>query len=81
MEGFWLASWFADPAHRAAAKSAMSALQRLMAKGVLKMAVQQTFDLGQVAGALACAAKPHRTGNVLLAGAWLAHLAWPLEKP
>ncbi len=81
VEGFWLANWFADPAHRAAAKSAMSALQRLMAEGVLKMAVQQTFDLGQVAGALACAAKPHRTGKVLLTGAWLAHLAEPLGKP
>lgn len=81
VQGFWLASWFADPAHRAAAKSAMPALQQLMAEGALRMAVQQTFDLGQVTQALACAAEPHRTGKVLLTGAWLAHLAGAPGKP
>lgn len=81
VQGFWLASWFADPTHRAAAKSAMPALQQLMAEGALRMAVQQTFDLGQVTQALACAAEPHRTGKVLLTGAWLARLAGEPGKP
>ncbi len=81
VQGFWLASWFANPTHRATAKAAMPELQRLMAEGALRIAVQQTFDLGQVTQALGCAAEPHRTGKVLLTGAWLARLARLPGKP
>ncbi len=81
VRGFWLASWFADPANRAVAKTAMPELLQGIADGTLRMAVQQTFDLGQVTQALAFADAPHRTGKVLLTGAWLARLTGATGKP
>jgi len=40
VRGFWLASWFADPANRAVAKTAMPELLQGIADGTLRMAVQ-----------------------------------------
>jgi NADPH:quinone reductase-like Zn-dependent oxidoreductase len=69
MSGFWLARWFADPAHREAGKQVYPALMNLSAQGSLKMAVEQVYDLAEVAAALAHAARDGRQGKVLLRGA------------
>ncbi len=69
MSGFWLARWFADPANREAGKQVYPALMNLSAQGSLEMAVEQVYDLAEVAQALAHAARDGRQGKVLLRGA------------
>ena len=69
MSGFWLARWFADPAHREAGKQVYPALMKLAGQGTLAMAVEQVYDLAEVAAALAHAARDGRQGKVLLRGA------------
>ena len=68
MSGFWLARWFADPAHREAGKQVYPALMKLAGQGTLAMAVEQVYDLADVAQALAHAARDGRQGKVLLRG-------------
>lgn len=68
MRGFWLARWFADPAHREAAREVYPALMKLVHQGALHMQVEKVYDLDQWAEALAHAARPHRGGKVLLSG-------------
>jgi trans-2-enoyl-CoA reductase len=72
LSGFWLARWFGEPAHRELGKQVYPALMDLSRQGVLQMAVEQVYDLGEAALALAHAAREGRQGKVLLSGAWLA---------
>ena len=74
VQGFWLASWFSDPQNRAMAKKVMPQLLSLQASGALHMSVAAAYDLQQVIPALTHADQPHRTGKVLLTGAWLSRL-------
>lgn len=68
MSGFWLARWFGDAANREAGKQVYPALMSLSGQGVLAMAVEQAYDLADVAAALAHAARDGRQGKVLLRG-------------
>ncbi|MFM8767107.1 MAG: zinc-dependent alcohol dehydrogenase family protein [Rubrivivax sp.] len=77
VQGFWLASWFADPGHRALAKTVIPELLGLQQRGLLRMSVAATYDLGSVVGAVEHARRPHRGGKVLLTGAWLSRLHHP----
>jgi NADPH:quinone reductase-like Zn-dependent oxidoreductase len=70
VRGFWLARWFADPAHRTAARELFPQLLVWARQGRLQMSVQSVHDLDQVAQALEEAARPRRSGKVLLTGAW-----------
>lgn len=72
VSGFWLARWFGDAAHREAGKQVYPALMALSRQGLLQMAVEQVYDLGEAALALAHAAREGRQGKVLLSGAWHA---------
>jgi trans-2-enoyl-CoA reductase len=74
VQGFWLASWFADAQNRAVAKTVIPRLLSLQSDGALRMSVAATYDLQRVTEALAHADQPHRTGKVLLTGAWLSRL-------
>lgn len=74
VQGFWLASWFADSHNRATAKTVLPRLLSLLADGKLSMSVAATYDLQEVGQALIHADQPHRTGKVLLTGAWLERL-------
>ena len=74
VQGFWLASWFADVQNRTLAKSVIPRLLSLQGSGKLHMSVAATYDLQQVGQALVHADQPHRTGKVLLTGAWLTRL-------
>ena len=70
VQGFWLARWFADPAHRAHAKALYPELAAQLSAGALRMAVDAVHELADVAAAVQAAARPARTGKVLLRGAW-----------
>lgn len=69
MRGFWLARWFGDPANKQASREVYPALMELARQGALHMAVEQVYDLGDVANALAHAAQEGRRGKILLRGA------------
>ena len=56
------------------AKKVMPQLLSLQASGALHMSVAAAYDLQQVIPALTHADQPHRTGKVLLTGAWLSRL-------
>jgi NADPH:quinone reductase-like Zn-dependent oxidoreductase len=71
VRGFWLARWFADPDHRTAARELFPQLLEWAGHGRLQMTVQSVHDLDQVAQAMEEAARPQRSGKVLLSGAWL----------
>ena len=75
VEGFWLASWFADPKNRALAKTVVPELLDLQQRGLLHMSVAATYDLGSVVSAVEHARQPHRLGKVLLTGAWWTRLS------
>lgn len=68
VRGFWLARWFGEAANRQAGREVYPALLELVRQDVLHMEVEQVYDLGDVAQALAHAALPHRRGKVLLRG-------------
>ena len=69
VRGFWLARWFGDPAHRQLSREVYPALMALAEQGVLRMAVEQVYDLDQVLPALAHAAQAGRQGKIVLRGA------------
>lgn len=69
LRGFWLARWFGDPAHKQASREVYPALMQLARQGVLHMAVEQVYELGDVAQALDHAAREGRRGKILLRGA------------
>jgi trans-2-enoyl-CoA reductase len=77
VQGFWLASWFADPKSRALAKAVVPELLSLQQRGLLHMSVAATYDLGSVVSAVEHARRPHRAGKVLLTGAWWPRLSNP----
>jgi hypothetical protein len=80
VQGFWLASWFADPGNRALAKTVVPELMDLQKRGLLHMSVAATYDLGSVVSAVEHARQPHRVGKVLLTGAWWARLSGAVQK-
>jgi NADPH:quinone reductase-like Zn-dependent oxidoreductase len=69
VRGFWLARWFGDPAHRQLSREVYPALMALAEQGVMRMAVEQVYDLDQVLPALTHAAQAGRQGKILLRGA------------
>jgi NADPH:quinone reductase-like Zn-dependent oxidoreductase len=69
VRGFWLARWFGDPAHRQIGREVYPALLALAEQGVLRMAVEQVYDLDQWLPALAHACQSGRQGKILLRGA------------
>ena len=80
VQGFWLASWFADPGHRALAKTVVPELLDLQKRGRLHMSVAATYDLGSAVSAVEHARQPHRVGKVLLTGTWWARLFGAVQK-
>jgi trans-2-enoyl-CoA reductase len=72
VRGFWLARWFADPAHRAHARTLYPELAAQLRAGALRIDVASVHELADVATALREAARPGRPGKVLLRGAWVA---------
>ena len=80
VQGFWLASWFADPGNLALAKTVVPELMDLQKRGLLHMSVAATYDLGSVVSAVEHARQPHRVGKVLLTGAWWARLSGAVQK-
>jgi len=80
VRGFWLASWFADTGNRQKTRSLYPDLVTMVQAGTLRMAVEAVYPLEQVHDALAHAARPMRSGKILLAGAWAGReVARPLS--
>ncbi|MEM6782971.1 MAG: zinc-dependent alcohol dehydrogenase family protein [Bacteroidota bacterium] len=65
VRGVWRTRWFAT-APRAVSQAALVHLADLIAQGVLTLPVAGTYDLAEIAGALAHQARPGRRGKVLL---------------
>lgn len=79
VRGFWLASWFADADNRQKTQSLYPDLVAMVQAGTLRMAVEAAYSLEQVHDALTHAARPMRSGKVLLTGAWAGRdLARPM---
>lgn len=74
VRGFWLARWFLDPVQMKQLKAAYAELVALMKAGALHIEVEATYPLTAVHEALAHAARPARSGKVLLTGAWFHRL-------
>lgn len=82
VRGFWLARWFSDPAQISLVKAAYAELVALMKARSLHIKVEATYPLTKVHDALAHAARPARTGKVLLTGDWFERLRLaPRENP
>lgn len=78
VRGFWLASWFSSADNRSKAKSLYPELVAMVESGALRMDVEAVYPLGQVHEAIAHAARPGRSGKVLLQGDWMKFLNQPL---
>lgn len=70
VQGFWLATWFASADNRAKARTLYPELVAMLQSGALVMDVEATYGLEQVEQALLHAARPGRSGKVLLTGRW-----------
>lgn len=82
VRGFWLARWFSDPVQLGQVKAAYTELVALMKAGTLRIDIEAIYPLASVHEALAHAARPGRTGKVLLTGAWFDRLLQaPRENP
>lgn len=71
VQGFWLARWFADPAHRAPARALHADLQAVRSQRALHVPVDSVHDLSEVVRAVERARQAGRHGKVLLKGSWL----------
>lgn len=65
IRGFWLTVWFRITAHDEK-RALYQKLGALMNEGVINIPIEATYPLPAVKEALAHAARPHRTGKVLL---------------
>ncbi len=70
LQGFWLARWFASAENRAKARTLYPDLVAMLQSGALSMDVEATYGLAQAEQALLHAARPGRSGKVLLTGSW-----------
>ncbi len=70
LQGFWLATWFANADNRAKARTLYPELVAMLQSGALAMEVEASYGLEQAEQALLHAARPGRSGKVLLTGRW-----------
>lgn len=71
VRGLWLASWFSSAENRNKARSLYPELVAMVEAGTLRMDVEAVYPLEQVCDALGHAARPGRSGKVLLQGTWM----------
>lgn len=76
VQGFWLAHWFSDLQNKPHSAAVFPALMALAQQGVLQMAVEKVYELGDALQAVQHAARSERQGKVLLQG-WHARSLLP----
>ena len=71
VQGFWLATWFANAENRVLTRSLYPELVAMVQARTLKMEIEAVYPLEKVHEALAHAGRSGRSGKVLLKGAWM----------
>ncbi len=71
VQGFWLATWFANAENRGLTRSLYPELVAMVQARTLKMEIEAVYPLEKVHEALAHAGRSGRSGKVLLKGAWM----------
>jgi NADPH:quinone reductase-like Zn-dependent oxidoreductase len=65
IRGFWLTVWFRTTPH-GDKRSLYRQLATMMSDGTIEIPIEANYPMGEVKKALAHAARPHRTGKILL---------------